>query len=301
MIWIVFLILLLLAGFYIMRPFLVSMSWESDALDEARAQRAAIDTDAAEGRLTPQAASEARDALDRRILALLDTDAPSASATHLKSLALVAVPAILLLGGAGIYLQIGAPNYRPITFADYQAQQAAELPDTLGELVVELKARLEADPNPPADGYVLLARSFLRLGDADAALAAYKTAIRLSGDAPIIIDERDEVLRILRDRAAAPPIDPETRAQIEAMSPDDQAAMIEGMVAGLAARLDQDPNDIQGWMRLIRARTVMGDLDQARQDLLRAQQTFPPNTPEGQQLGRLAAELLPPAPESPQD
>ncbi|MEM6556587.1 MAG: c-type cytochrome biogenesis protein CcmI, partial [Pseudomonadota bacterium] len=101
MIWIVFLILLLLAGFYILRPFLVSMSWESDAMDEARAQRAAIDTDAAEGRLTPQAASEARDALDRRILALLDTDAPSASATHLKSLALVAVPAILLLGGAG--------------------------------------------------------------------------------------------------------------------------------------------------------------------------------------------------------
>ena len=301
MIWVVFFILLALAGFYVMRPFLIVESGTNDALDEARGQRAAIDIDAEAGRLTPQAADEARDALDRRILALLDAEVPQASATRLKSLALVAVPAVLLLGGVGIYLQIGAPDYRPITFAEYQAQQAADLPDTLGELVAELKSRLEADPNPPADGYVLLARSYLRLGDADGALAAYETAIRLSGDAPIIIEERDEVLRIVRERAAAPPIDPETRAQIEAMSPDDQAAMIEGMVAGLAARLDQDPNDIQGWMRLIRARTVMGDLDQAQQDLVNAQQTFPPNTPEGQQLVRLASELLPPVPESPQD
>lgn len=301
MIWVVFFILLALAGFYVMRPFLMVELGTNDALDEARAQRAAIDIDAEAGRLTPQAADEARNALDRRILALLDAEAPQASATRLKSLALVAVPAVLLLGGVGIYLQIGAPDYRAITFAEYQAQQAADLPDTLGELVVELKSRLEADPNPPADGYVLLARSYLRLGDADGALAAYETAIRLSGDAPVIIEERDEVLRILRERAAAPPIDPETRAQIEAMSPDEQAAMIEGMVAGLAARLEQDPNDLAGWLRLIRARVVMGDLEQAQQDLAIAQQTFPPNTPDGERLTRLAAELLPLPPESLQD
>ena len=301
MIWVVFFILLALAGFYVMRPFLMIESGTNDALDEARGQRTAIDIDAEAGRLTPQAAEEARDALDRRILALLDAEAPQASATRLKSLALVAVPAVLLLGGVGIYLQIGAPDYRPITFAEYQAQQAADLPDTLGELVVELKSRLEADPNPPADGYVLLARSYLRLGDADGALAAYETAIRLSGDAPIIIEERDEVLRIVRERAAAPPIDPETRAQIEAMSPDEQAAMIEGMVAGLAARLEQDPNDLAGWLRLIRARVVMGDLEQARQDLAIARQSFPPNTLDGERLTQLAAELLPPPPESPQD
>ena len=137
MIWVVFFILLALAGFYVMRPFLIVESGTNDALDEARGQRAAIDIDAEAGRLTPQAADEARDALDRRILALLDAEVPQASATRLKSLALVAVPAVLLLGGVGIYLQIGAPDYRPITFAEYQAQQAADLPDTLGELGVE--------------------------------------------------------------------------------------------------------------------------------------------------------------------
>ena len=99
----------------------------------------------------------------------------------------------------------------------------------------------------------------------------------------------------------APAIDPEARARIEAMTADEQAAMIEGMVEGLAVRLEQDPRDIQGWMRLIRARAVMGDFAQARQDLATAQQTFPVATEEGQMLAQLAADLIPPPPDPPQD
>ena len=295
MIWIIFLILLVITGLYLMYPFLVPEAAGLEALDEARQQRAAVDLDEAEGRLTAQAASEARDALDRRILALLDADGGESASANIKSAALYVVPAVLLLGGFGIYTQIGSPAYEPISFAEYQAQQVAELPDTLEELVVELKARLEADPNPPVDGYVLLARSYLRLGDPQAGLEAYEVAIQLSGGAEAIIEERDGVIRILQQRAAAPQIDPEARAQIEAMSPEEQAAMIEGMVEGLAVRLEQDPNDIQGWLRLIRARAVMGDFAQAAQDLATAQQTFPPESQEGQMLTQLATEMLLPS------
>jgi len=302
MIWVAFFALLILAGGYVMQPFLAGAAGGPvPALDEARQQRATVDLDEAEGRLSPQAAGEARDALDRRILALLDRPGQGEGSARLRFLALGIVPAILLLGGVGIYSQIGQPGYQPLTFAEYQAQQTANVPETLEELVVELRTLLAADPNPPADGYVLLARSYLRLGAVEAGLAAYETAIEISGGAEELVAERDRVIQILQDRSAAPQIDPDTKANIEAMSPDEQAEMIGNMVEGLAIRLEQDPNDLQGWMRLIRARMVMGDVAQARLDLANAQAAFPIATEEGRALQRLAAELLPPLSDSTQD
>lgn len=52
------------------------------------------------------------------------------------------------------------------------------------------------------------------------------------------------------------PADP--AAAIAAMNPEDRAAQIEGMVAGLAARLAADPNDLGGWRMLARSYTVLG-------------------------------------------
>lgn len=299
MIWLVFVFLLAGVGAYLMLPFLRDADPEAlPALEEARRQRSVVDLDEVEGRLSEQAASEARDALDRRILGLLDVPQQKPSGERLKSLALGIVPAALLIGGVGVYTFVGSPSYTPITFAEYQAQQIAELPDTLEGLVVELRARLQADSNPPADGYVLLARSYLRLGDVENGLAAYETALEISGDAESILAERDRVLEMLQQQSAAPQIDPETRAQIEAMSEDEQMAMINNMVEGLAARLAENPDDFEGWMRLIRARAVMGDFERARQAATQALSHFPPDTEQGQALIQLASELLPPPPES---
>jgi cytochrome c-type biogenesis protein CcmH len=41
--------------------------------------------------------------------------------------------------------------------------------------------------------------------------------------------------------------------------------MIRGMVERLAARLKQDGTDVEGWLRLVRAYTVLGDKDRARE------------------------------------
>ena len=302
MAWVILIVLLLATGAYLVFPFLRPNASEAPgALDEAKRQRATVDLDEAEGRLSPDAANEARDALDRRILELLDHPEQVASERRLKSAVIAIVPAVMLLGGVGVYSQVGSPHFEAISFAEFQAQQAAALPDTLEGLVVELKSRLEADPNPPADGYVLLARSYLRLGQVEDGLAAYNVAIELSEGAEAIVGERQRVLQMLQDRASAPAIDPEARARIEAMTADEQAAMIEGMVEGLAMRLEQDPNDFEGWMRLIRARIVMGDTDQAREDLNSALEVFPTDTEQGTQLQNLADQLLPPQTESSQD
>jgi cytochrome c-type biogenesis protein CcmI len=284
-IWLIFLGLLAGIGAYLMLPFLRDADPEAvPALDEARRQRAVVELDEAEGRLGKQAASEAKDALDRRILELLDAPEQKLTGERLKTMALGIVPAALLMVGFGVYSWVGSPNYTPVTIAEYEAQQIAELPDTLEELVVELRARLAADPAPPADGYVLLARSYLRLGDVENALSAYETALEISNNAEVILTERDRVVEMLEARSAAPQIDPETRAQIESMSAEQQMAMINNMVDGLAVRLAEDPNDFEGWMRLLRARTVMGDLDQARADLEKALEIFPPETERGQIL-----------------
>jgi len=56
----------------------------------------------------------------------------------------------------------------------------------------------------------------------------------------------------------------EQMAEAAQMSEEDQAAMIEGMVAGLAERLEQAPDDLAGWQRLGRAYGVLNRLDEAR-------------------------------------
>ena len=56
----------------------------------------------------------------------------------------------------------------------------------------------------------------------------------------------------------APALDAETLQQAEQMTPEEQQAMIENMVAGLAQRLEENPNDIEGLRRLARAYQVLG-------------------------------------------
>ncbi len=59
--------------------------------------------------------------------------------------------------------------------------------------------------------------------------------------------------------AAAKPPGPSAgdMAAAQSMSPEDRAAMIEGMVTKLAERLKDEPDDLEGWMRLGRAYTVL--------------------------------------------
>jgi cytochrome c-type biogenesis protein CcmH len=48
------------------------------------------------------------------------------------------------------------------------------------------------------------------------------------------------------------------------MDPQQRQQMITGMVDGLAERLKKDGGDIEGWLRLVRAYTVLGERDKAR-------------------------------------
>jgi cytochrome c-type biogenesis protein CcmH len=54
------------------------------------------------------------------------------------------------------------------------------------------------------------------------------------------------------------------------MSPEQRQAMIHGMVDKLAAELQANPNDVDGWLRLGRARHVLGQEDQSIQAYAKA-------------------------------
>jgi cytochrome c-type biogenesis protein CcmH len=72
--------------------------------------------------------------------------------------------------------------------------------------------------------------------------------------------------------AAAPGPSADQIAGAAAMTPAERQAMITGMVDRLATRLAANPRDEAGWLRLIRARSVMGDpaaTRKARDDALK--------------------------------
>jgi len=71
----------------------------------------------------------------------------------------------------------------------------------------------------------------------------------------------------------------EQMAAAMSQSPDQQTAMIRGMVDGLAARLKQDGSDLDGWVRLIRSYKVLGESDKAQAAVSDAQQALQ-NDPE---------------------
>jgi cytochrome c-type biogenesis protein CcmH len=80
-------------------------------------------------------------------------------------------------------------------------------------------------------------------------------------------------------------------ARAQAVSPAERQAMVEQMVQGLAARLDRDGNDLPGWLKLVRAYSVLDRRDEALKALQRAKSQFSNNTQALEQLDRLAAEL----------
>ena len=63
---------------------------------------------------------------------------------------------------------------------------------------------------------------------------------------------------------AAPALSEDTIAAAKDMTETDRSAMIRGMVDRLATRLKQNGDDVEGWLRLVRAYMVMGDRDKAR-------------------------------------
>ncbi len=89
--------------------------------------------------------------------------------------------------------------------------------------------------------------------------------------------------------AASPSAD--DMAAAEGISPADRQAMIERMVSGLASRLAAKGDDLPGWLKLVRAYTVLDRKEEALKALERAKAQFSGNAQALRELDTLAAEL----------
>jgi cytochrome c-type biogenesis protein CcmH len=70
----------------------------------------------------------------------------------------------------------------------------------------------------------------------------------------------------------APTLQDSAVAAAKEMNDADRGAMIRGMVDRLATRLKQNGDDVEGWLRLVRAYMVMGDRDKAASAVTDARQ-----------------------------
>ena len=158
-----------------------------------------------------------------------------------------------------------------------------------GGVVVPEAARafrqvLEARPDDAASRFHLaLARA-----QAGQVQEAYEMWLALAADTPADAAWRGDLEALIRQAAEVLDVEPGVLPQgpslAEAptgptaddvaaaadMSPEERMEMIRGMVEGLAARLEESPDDAEGWRRLARSYAVLGEAEKAAETLRRA-------------------------------
>ncbi|KQT92410.1 c-type cytochrome biogenesis protein CcmI [Rhizobium sp. Leaf453] len=163
-----------------------------------------------------------------------------------------------------------------------------------------LEKSLVIEPNDPrAQFYLALAMK--QEGRSADALAAFRKIVATSPkDAPWLplvndhIASLDGGVQSGQSAEAGPKLGNPTADDIAAaqdMSAGDRTAMIEGMVGSLAEKLKADPKNFEGWMRIIRSYSVLGQKDKAAEALKQGLKVFPAEGNEGKQLLALAGEL----------
>lgn len=124
-----------------------------------------------------------------------------------------------------------------------------------------------------------LAAALDQSGKTEQAIAAWRELLRDAPDgAPWVPVARQALARLEGSPAGAPQQDvvavPGPSAEdvqaAAAMAPEDRMAMIRGMVDSLAARLEENPDDAEGWARLIRSYMVLGQAADASAALTKA-------------------------------
>ena len=175
-------------------------------------------------------------------------------------------------------------------------------------MIAKLAAKLDANPKD-RDGWAMMIRSLSVTGDKKGAQDALAKALEIFKDDKATTDGLNALAQSLDKAvaggsntatapasnppagASAPVISEEQKATIQAMPAADQQQMIKGMVENLAGKLAANPNDLEGWLRLMRSYMVLNDAGKAKDAYDKAQTAFSSNADGLAQLKAAAAEL----------
>lgn len=160
-----------------------------------------------------------------------------------------------------------------ITYNGESAERRSDLGEAIaaaasGVVTAEAKTEFErahalnAD-DPKANYFLGLAAE--QDGRKDAAANIWRALLaKAPADAPWRPVVQSSLARVGGGGATMPALSDEAIAASRDMNEGDRNAMIRGMVERLATRLKQNGDDVEGWLRLVRAYLVMGDRDKAK-------------------------------------
>lgn len=201
------------------------------------------------------------------------------------------------------------PGSAPVMAAQAEAMTLAAHGQVTEAALAVFEAALAIDAKEPRARYYL-ALSRRQQGDVEGALTQW---IALLADAPpdaawapglraSLIEIAKTAGQDLRDRlpkgSVVTPTAPDKPAlgptagavaAAAALSPQARQAMIEGMVSRLAAKLRDNPEDPEGWIRLMRSQRVLGQHEAARESLAKALHVFADRPGIRRQISEAAA------------
>jgi cytochrome c-type biogenesis protein CcmH len=186
-----------------------------------------------------------------------------------------------VLARLGRYDEAVQAYHNSITYNGESAERRADLGEALaaaahGVVTSEAKAEFERAVALNADE--VKASYFLGVaaeqdGRADDAASIWRAMLaKAPANAPWRPLVQTALTRVGGSRA--PVLSDDTMAAAKDMNEADRGAMIHAMVDRLATRLKQNGDDVEGWLRLVRAYMVMGDRDKARIALMDARQAI---------------------------
>lgn len=141
------------------------------------------------------------------------------------------------------------------------------------------------------------ARYFLGLadeqdGNREAAAAKWRAMLAdAPANAPWAGFVRQALARVTGEPVAGTGPTPEAMAAAQDMPEAQRTEMIRGMVQKLADRLHADGNDVEGWLRLVRAYAVLGDQDKAKDAAADARRALAARPDEVKRIDDLAKSL----------
>lgn len=165
---------------------------------------------------------------------------------------------------------------RALRHAITLAPQRADLWELLGQSLISenggqpspesdnaFREALKRDPKAIAARFHL-ARSKVMSGDKSGGIADWRA---LMADLPANDERRPALEQAIQEAQNETPA-------MAAAPAGGQLDMIRGMVAGLAARLESQPEDAEGWVRLVRSYAVLGDATKRDAALAQARKQF---------------------------
>jgi cytochrome c-type biogenesis protein CcmH len=183
------------------------------------------------------------------------------------------------------------------------AEREADLGEALmaaGNGVVTDDSKAAFDRAVARDGKNLKARFFLGVaaqqdGQSSRAAAIWQDMLKDAGPnspwAGMVREALAQVGGSPGPSGGAPGPNAADVAAAEQMAPQDRSAMVRGMVDRLAERLKQDGSDLEGWLRLVRAYTVLGERDRALSAAADARRALGHDTDKLRRLDALVKEL----------